>query len=275
MRSSLTLAFFLLLTAPLLQAQETDNDLDNDFRGRLSVEVDKKISKGFHVFAEGQLRATDNYGVVGRYQATAGVSYKLAPWLKAAVSYVFMERINSDNSYSPRHRTSLDLTATGKEGLWKFSVKERLQLTNRPGTMNEYQNVRNALHLKSRIKAEYSLTGDIAPYVYAEIKNTLNAPLIKAEYDAASAGYLTPDGLETGDAGWFMDGYRDIYVCRYRLSAGMEYKIDRQHLLDFFLLSDYCREKNIDANKSGTRLKSVTIDRALHLTAGVAYTYSF
>ncbi|MBQ9201320.1 MAG: DUF2490 domain-containing protein [Bacteroidales bacterium] len=274
-KTVLILILTTLCLPALLHGQGTDNALENDFRGRVSVEIDKKVSKGFHVFAEGQVRAIDNFSTVGRYQATAGLSYKLRPWLKGALSYVFMEKLNSDNELSLRHRVSLDLTASHRQGPWRFSLKERLQLNHRPGTMNEYQGVRNALYLKSRVKAAYKLTGDVSPYAFVEIKNTLNAPTITADYDETAGGYLTSGGSETGEAGWFMDGYRDVYICRYRGAVGLEYALSRQHALDFFLMADYCRDKNIDANKSGTRLKSFTYDRALHITAGVGYTYSF
>ena len=268
---------FLALTTwlPLLRAQGTDNDLETDWRGRASVELDMKIFKGFHMFTEEQVRIIDNFGRPGRYQMTLGTSYKLQPWLKGALSYSFMERVNAKKEYSPRHRVSLDLTASRKEGPWQFSLKERLQLNHRPGSMNEYEQTRNALYLKSRVKTAYKINKIWTPYLFLELKNTLNAPSINADFNTTTQQYLTPSGLSAGEQGWFLSGYHDIYICRYRAGLGTEYKFSKAHAMDLYLLTDYCRDKNIDANSAGTVLKSMTWDQAMQLTFGVGYIYSF
>ena len=56
---------------------------------------------------------------------------------------------------------------------------------------------------------------------------------------------------------------------------GTEYKFSKAHAMDLYLLTDYCRDKNIDANSAGTVLKSMTWDQAMQLTFGVGYIYSF
>lgn len=275
MRKVVLLVMLLTALCPLLRAQGTDNDLETDYRGRLSVELDMKVFKGFHVFTEEQIRVIDNFGRPGRYQMTVGTSYKLQPWLKGALSYSFMERVNAKREYSPRHRVSLDLTASHRDGPWQFSLKERLQLNHRPGSMNEYEHARNALYLKSRVKAAYKIDKTWTPYVFLELKNTLNAPSVDAVFNTTTWQYQAPSGLSEGEKGWFLSGYHDVYICRYRAALGTEYKFSKAHAMDFYLLGDYCRDENIDANSAGTVLKSVTWDQAVQLTFGLGYIYSF
>ena len=69
--------------------------------------------------------------------------------------------------------------------------------------------------------------------------------------------------------------YTDTYMNRFRGGLGLEWKINKKNSLDFYGLTDYCYDKNIDTNKKGTKLKSLTYDRTLALTAGVAYKFSF
>ena len=38
---------------------------------------------------------------------------------------------------------------------------------------------------------------------------------------------------------------------------------------------DYCYDKKLDVNKSGTYLKSLTYERALNTIVGVGYKFSF
>ena len=55
----------------------------------------------------------------------------------------------------------------------------------------------------------------------------------------------------------------------------LEWALSKQHALDFYLLGDYCYEKNIDTNSSGTKLKSLTYDQAFNMALCVGYQFSF
>ncbi len=71
------------------------------------------------------------------------------------------------------------------------------------------------------------------------------------------------------------DGYSHAYFNRLRGGLGLVCNISKTHAIDFFVLADYCRDKNIDTNSSGTRLKSLTWDRDLNISLGVEYTINF
>lgn len=68
-------------------AKGTVNDLETDMGARMSVSVNKKITKGFHVVAEGEVRLLDNFSTVGRYHADLGVTYKIGPIFKVGGGY--------------------------------------------------------------------------------------------------------------------------------------------------------------------------------------------
>lgn len=192
-----------------LWAQGTDSDLETNAGGRLSVEMDRKIKKGVHVMADAELRMSDNFSDIGRYQVGLGMSYKVNDWLKTQAGYVLIEDMNSSGEWNPRHRLYLDLTGTLKSGQWRFSLKEKLQLTHRRG-VNAYQTTPNALSLKSRIKAEYKGFGSISPYAYAEFRTALNDPSCSAKWDGTSY------------SDYSFTGYNDVYLNRVRSAVGLE-----------------------------------------------------
>ena len=245
-------------------AQGTANDMETDFGGRLSVTLDKKIVKGFHVYAGGEARLSDNFSTFGRYQADAGLSWKICDYAKIGGGYTFIEKKNSEDVWKPRHRFYFDATGTLRAGDWRFSLKERLQLTSSE-VGNKYQSNPNSLALKSRIKVAYKGLKSWTPYGYFELRNVFNDPSANATWNEASRSY----------SNYSFDGYNDAYVNRLRGSLGAEWKISKHNALDFFLLADYNYDKNIDTNAEGTKLKSLTYDRTLNFSIGVAYTFGF
>lgn len=271
----LPLLGLLCLSAPAFAQTELDDE--NDFHTRLSLGLDKKLSKGLHLSAEQQFRFEDGSSAIDRFQTSLGLSYKLNKNLKAAVSYTLLNPYkNSTSSFNnPRHRFTASLTGSLKTDLWTFALKESFQLTHRSGDFNTYQNATNAMVLKSRLSAKYRSFDEFKPYGFLEIRNTLNAPAISATYNTATDTYLTSSGSEEGDAGWFISGWNSMYVNRARLGIGCEFSFGKQHGLDVYLLTDYYTDKDVDANASGTKLKSYTVQHGIIATLGVGYTFSF
>ena len=153
MKKSISLLIIALI--PVLGfAQGTVNDLETDLGARINVSLNKKIAKGFHVVAEGEVRLSDNFSTIGRYQAGLGVTYKISPIFKVGAGYQFIEKQNSSSEWKPRHRFYADVRAALSAGDWTFSLKERLQLTCQE-VNNVYQNNPNSLALKSRVKIYY------------------------------------------------------------------------------------------------------------------------
>lgn len=89
---------------------------------------------GDYMIADLELRTKDSFNEIWRYQATIGGDYKINSFLKAGLGYVYIDVKNSSDQWNPRHRLYLDLTGTLKSGDWRFSLKEKLQLTHSSGT---------------------------------------------------------------------------------------------------------------------------------------------
>lgn len=256
---------FIIALIPLAAfAQGTVNDLEKDFGARVGVTVDKKIVKGLHIAADGEVRLSDNFSNLGRYQFGLGISYKISPVFKIGAGYLFIQKKNSSAEWKPRHRVYADASVTLRAGDWRFSLKERLQLTHR-SVNNVYQSNANSLALKSRFKVSYKGFSSVTPYGYVEIRNVFNDPACSATWSTASLAY----------SDYSFKGYTDAYVNRVRGSMGLEWKLNKQHALDFYVLADYCYDKNVDTNSSGTKLKSLTYDQSFNMALCIGYQFSF
>lgn len=259
----------LFLAAPFAaSAQGTTNDLETDFGGRMSVTLDKKLAKGWHVTATGEARFEDNMSGFGRYQAELGMSYKINRTFKVGLGYTLIQKKNSSDVWKTRHRLSVSGQASFRSGDWRFSLKETLRYTHRANSGN-YQNTPNSLSLKSRFKVAYKASRSITPYGYVELRNVFNDPAFNAIWSTTDEAYCTYDGS------FSFKGYTDSYFNRVRTAFGVEFELSKKHSIDVFVMGDYCYDKNIDTKKNGTRLNSLTYDQTLNFGLGVAYTISF
>ena len=120
----------------------------------------------------------------------------------------------------------------------------------------------------------YKSAGRVEPYAYFEVRNYLNAPVIEAAYDGMNY-YTLDDHSEIGEPGWFLTGFNGCYVNRLRGSIGMDVRLTRRSTLDFYLLADYVMDKKVDANATGTRLKSYTRETGFRGWVGVGYEFAF
>ena len=277
MKTRILVIFAIAFSAfgfPSLKAQ-TDVDLDPEFGGRLSVSVDKKLARGLHVSLEEEIRMDNNFGSFDRFHTTLGLSYKVNDYLKLGVGYAMINPYSSSNSTfkSSRHRLMLDATGSLRFGDWRLSLRERFQATYRSGDMNEYQNPRTALTLKSRLKLSYKGLRRLEPYAYIELRNTLNAPVISASYDGTN--YLTSALSQYGEAGWFIDSWSGVYVNRVRGSVGFDYRLSKASSIDVSLMADHIMDKVVDANAEGTKLKSYTRETGFVGWINIGYSYSF
>lgn len=277
MKTRILVIFAIVLSAfgfPSLKAQN-DVDLDPEFGGRLSVSIDKKLARGLHISLEEEIRMDNNFGSFDRFHTTLGLSYKVNDYLKLGVGYAMINPYSSsDGAFkSSRHRLMLDATGGLRFGDWRLSLRERFQATYRSGDMNEYQNPRTALTLKSRLKLSYKGLRRFEPYAYIELRNTLNAPVISASYDGTN--YLTSALSQYGEAGWFIDSWTGMYVNRVRGSIGFEYRLSKASRIDISLLADRIVDKVVDANAEGTKLKSYTRETGFVGWINIGYSYSF
>lgn len=260
------LTILLAVAVPLLaSAQISESDLETDLGARIGATVDKKLAKGLHLQLEGEARLNDNFSNFKRWDLGVGMTYKLSPNFKIGGGYMLINRENSSEVWKVRHRVYLDAMASVSAGDWRFSLKERLQLTHKDVAAYKHQSTPNSLSLKSRLKASYKGFSNWEPYGYVELRNVFNDPACTATWSSVS---------ETFDD-YIFTGYTHAYVNRLRGSLGAEYKINKSHALDFYLLADYTRDKAIDTGSNGTVLKSLSWERAMQAALCIGYKFSF
>ncbi|MBQ9475894.1 MAG: DUF2490 domain-containing protein [Bacteroidales bacterium] len=254
-RIVLTLSL-IMGAACLASAQETSvvpvtADPVYGVKGRFSAEVQQNLG----LFCDLKLREEFRTASAGKddfrkLHSTLAFSYAPLQYFKLGASYTYIGVFKSE--FENRHRFRLSATGQVKFGAAALSLKETLQLTHYTRDLNIYQKPHNPLELKSALKFSYNFKPvGLKPYLEAEMRHCFNA--VKWE------------SLPTLS-------YSDAYMNRVRLSLGMEWKINRQNILDFYTLWDYSFDKDIDAKRSGG-LKSVTYYNGYTLSFGIAYKF--
>lgn len=197
----------------------------DDFGVWSSVEVQKKISPGFNVSLEGELRTRSGLKDVERWMTTIDMAYRLNAYLKADAGYTYIyshqpeETTKKGNKiadyWSPRHRLSASLTGSY---VWKrieFSLRERYQFTHRTAlSVSKYDGddgsrktdeeitAKSKNVLRSRLQAVWNIKKSaFNPYASCELYNSITD-------------------------GWGLD--------KMRWTAGTVYRINKRHSLDFF-----------------------------------------
>ncbi len=265
MRIRIIIVPALLLVSMLAKGQTPATETEADFRSRTSVGIDWKVAKGLHMNAGYELRTEDKLSRIERNQFNVGIEYSPVKHLDIGAGYYFIGQYNSEKTFKPRHRAYLDVTGSYKFGMWKLSLRERIQLTHKAYDVNSFQQTVNLLELKSRLKVAYKGFAHLEPYAYAELRNCFNGPSFTAEYDKTTGKY----------SNYQFTGYSDAYINRLRGALGLEWNISRHHSIDFKLMEDWCRSKAIDTNAEGTKLKSYSWTQALNTTLSIGYRFSF
>jgi hypothetical protein len=150
----------------------------NDAQLWTSVNLEKKIIKGFTVSLSEEVRFSENITEVGIFFTDIGLNYKINKNWRISGNYRFTNKIQLDNSYSKRHRYYFDLSYRKKFYQFTLLARTRFQSqyadvnSSETGHLPEYYS-RNKLTLK------YSITKNISPYLSAEAFIPLNNPNVK------------------------------------------------------------------------------------------------
>ena len=276
-----TLLILALLLPAAAFAQETVDE-GTSFGARATVEADAKLAKGLHLTGHEEFRWYSGDEDILRFHTGIGLEYKVLPFLKVGGEYEYINRLKHDeedsvNEWSVRHRGNFFLTGTWKTTDWQFGLKETFRMTYRPGDMNLNQSPRTALALKHKASVKYLGWGSVVPFAAFEVRNTLN--------DAAYSGTHHPGATKNVDK--YTDekflGYNHAYINRFRAQLGVTVKFDKHHEMDFYLLGDRYKDKEIDPNREGSDswkenglvLKSIEWRTGNLISAGVGYKWSF
>lgn len=259
----------MTLTLAQLPAFAGDDDEGNTIGTRYSLEADRKMSRGFHLFAGEEMRLKDGFSSVDRFHTTAGASFKINDFLKAGVMYTLITVRKDDDLgekfWDWRHRGSFDVTGTWKPGLWRLSLRERFQATFKTRDVNEYQQPQTALALRSRLKVSRKFPGSkLEPYAACELRLVLNGP----KWDANST-----DAVQYAVSEY--SGHSDVYSDRLRSRVGLEWSLGKHHSLDFYCIYDRFKDKNIDSRKEPVLKMPVTTSHASYLAFCAGWRFEF
>lgn len=259
MKKILTFAL-LLMGAAVLRAQEPVKEIhdeDSDIRGRVAAEVDWKAFKGFHIYASEELRLDENFSHVDRLHGTLGASYKINSHLKTELEYNPIVDFKTGKADQWRHRIAYGLTGNLKWSQFKFSLREKIQVTRKMDDKNPYQEPKWKAALRSRLKVSYDFHTRWEPYMSVELRHYLNSP--DWTWDAAGNTVY--------------GGYSDAYMDRVRAEAGVEYAFSKDHRLEIYVMYDRCYEKEYDSKRKKPVLKTVWFHTGNYLTLGLAYKF--
>ena len=288
----------LLLAFPAAAFAQTTYDQGLSFGARATVEADWKLASGLHLLAHEETRyysgseeALHNAGSqdVLRFYTGVGIEYKLFSFLKIGAEYEYIYRLKNiwdmktdgtveeDDEWSARHRGNFFATGTFQAGDWQFGLKETFRMTYRADDVNLYQAPRTALALKSKVSVKYRGWGKVIPFAAFEVRNTFNDVSYSATYNPSATANKDKYLNET-----FL-GYKHAYINRYRAQAGVTVKFNKHHEMDFYLLGDHYKNKEVDTNREGSDswkenglvLKSINWFTGNMITAGIGYKWSF
>ena len=223
----------LLLAALLLATAEVRAEGD-DFGLWSEVNVEKKISRNLSVDGGVELRTRDHVKTVDRWSGSIGASYKLTDWLKASAGYTLLydnnEKWNDKqtkvaNFWGTRHRFNVSLTGSVDFGNLSVSLRERWQYTYRPektvertkvskGTVEDKTyNGKGKNVWRNRLQLKYKVSKVWRPYVNGET--------------------FVSKGMD-----------------KYRLSAGTEIRLSKQHSFDVkYLFQKSCGDDDEEGNR--------------------------
>ncbi|MBO4803669.1 MAG: DUF2490 domain-containing protein [Muribaculaceae bacterium] len=217
-----------------------------------SVEASHKFSKKLSAGLETEFRSRNNFRTADRVSIGGDVSYKVLPWLKAAVGYELLIDNNKEkltfqddgvtyNNWRPsywgtRHRFNFTLTASYKIQRVELSLRERWQYTYRPAKITDNFDFDEAMWEDDEVKGKG--------------KNVLRSrfqiewDIPKCKFDPfASVEFHTTRELE-----------------KTRFIVGVDHTLKKKHAFKFFYRYQLTGSGSDEAN--------------IHLL-GLGYTYKF
>ncbi len=183
----------------------------------MSMNGEKKITKGFSISLAAELRMNNNITQVGTYFTELGLNYRFSKKVRLSGNYRFMARSRADGTYSNRHRYYFDLAYREKIKSVTVLFRTRFQsqyadiLSSPEGKVPEYYS-RNKLTIK------YDATKKATPYISTEL--------------------FTP-----------LCNVHGITIDNVRYSGGVEYAFNRVHTIDlFYMLQQEYNVKNSETD---------------------------
>ena len=259
------LAIFALAATAVFTAAHAD-----DYGVWLGASVQKNITKQFLVDAGLGMRAENKLNDLTRYDFDAGLGYKITPWLGIGGGYSFIRDynleevtpktrgVNVEEAYwRNKHRATFDVTGSwdvrlANKSCFEFSVRERYQYTHFVPTQTT----------KTKYRAPLSdeqlggWAGDVYPYdgvLYSSKSQELDGKRSKHKHYLRSrfqVAYNIRHCSWTPYASYEFsnDFCNSLHLDKQRLTAGVEWKVTKQHKIDFAYVYNHGADDDSDGN---------------------------
>ena len=188
---------FILLAIPMARSQSDDFQLWT----RVSIKWD--LSNTTRVYAEEELRFFENISRLDKNNTEIGISQEFSDRWEGTLFYRLINNRSLEGFYESDHRFAAQLTYTYALGDWQFWGTPRIQLT-----YDDFGRSANWQIPDTYLRTEFGLS--------KEFKQRGLEPHFDVEF-------------------WYpIERGHPVFFDEYRITAGMQYKVDKTRRWDFF-----------------------------------------
>lgn len=137
--------------------------------------IQKKLKNNFSLFLTEECRLKENFTRLNLFYSELGFAVKPFNALKISLAYRMIDKFLIENTFSYRHRISLDVSLKKKSGAIALSYRHRLQCEIR----NVYQSANGRMpewYSRNKFELKYALNNSLAPYMAAEFRYQISDP---------------------------------------------------------------------------------------------------
>ena len=161
-------ASIMILLLPIaLHGQKSDFGLWYD------IKADHDLAKGLRIEAEASLRTDNNASRAETWYFEPGIRYKFNKYFAAGIYYLFIEKVEKDNRFHPRHRWFLQMKGDLPVNRFTLSARYRLQQQFKTYIEDPLDEVPK-WHHRLRLELDYDVPSlPLKPYINTEIYNQI------------------------------------------------------------------------------------------------------
>jgi hypothetical protein len=134
-----------------------------------TLSVDYSINKKWSIIAAEEIRFRENYSRLNLLFTNIGLEFNANKYVKSALVYRFINKLDDDNSFTFRHRLMWDIIAKYKYIRWSFLYRHMLQGEYRSYFTDEFGKLPE-IYSRSKIEIGYNINKKWSTYLSAEMR---------------------------------------------------------------------------------------------------------
>lgn len=137
--------------------------------------ISKKLKKNISLVLTEEYRLKENFSRTNLFYTDLGIEVRPLKFLKVSVSYRSIQKYLDDNTFSYRHRATLNIILKQKFGNFAFSYRQRIQSEVR----NVYSSDLGGIpewYSRNKFELKYDLDKPVTPYIATELRYQINNP---------------------------------------------------------------------------------------------------